>query len=52
MESFFHNPIALLFLSYGIGAAVVPIVKDTDWFKRMTAKNFINDKWTKYSGVL
>ena len=52
MDSFFHNPIALLFLSYGIGAFLTPVLKNTAWYKRMTFKNHVNDQWTKYLGIL
>ena len=52
MESFFDNPIALLFVSYGIGAFLTPMVKKTAWHTRTVSKNYLTDKWTNYLGVL
>jgi len=52
MDSFFHNPIALIFVSYAIGASIDPMIKNTDWYMKMASKNYISDKMTENIGVL
>jgi len=52
MENFFDNPFALLFASYGIGAAIHSLFKNTAWYQRMISKNYLSDDWTKRLGVL
>jgi len=52
MDAFFENPIALLFASYGIGASITGVIQSRAWFASITNYNWLNDKWTKYLGVL
>ena len=52
MDAFFENPIALLFMSYGIGASITGVIQHKTWFASISNYNWLNDKWTKYLGVL
>ena len=52
MDNFFHNPIALLFVSYAIGASLTPMLQKTAWYKREISKNYLSDKTTNNLGVL
>jgi len=52
MENPLNNPIFLLFISFTIGVLIDPMIKSTEWYKKMVTKNYINDRMTKNIGVL
>ena len=47
-----YNPIALIFLSYGVGALLIPVSKKLEFYDLFLNQNFINDSLTKSLGVL
>ena len=46
------NPILMLFLSYTIGALLTSLIVNFGLLSKLENKNYINDEWTKYLGVL
>ena len=46
------NPVALIFLSYTIGALLTSVLNATGLIRYFYNRNFISDKWTKNLGVL
>ena len=50
--SLIYNPIALIFISYLIGAMLTNLINGTRLFHYLSNRNFISDEWTKRLGVL
>ena len=50
--SLINNPIALVFISYGIGAIFTSFLKSSGLIKHLSNLNFISDDITKKLGVL
>ena len=50
--SLIYNPIALIFISYIVGAIVTTVLIKIDLIHYFANRNFINDKWTKRLCVL
>lgn len=47
-----NNPVALIFISYGVGALLTSVLIKADLIHHFANRNYINDKWTKIIGVL
>ena len=50
--SLLYNPIALIFISYGIGAMLTSVLNITGLINYFSNRNLINDTWTKRLGIL
>ena len=47
-----YNPVALIFISYTIGALLTTALNSAGYIHYFSNSNYINDKWTKRLGVL
>jgi Na+/H+-dicarboxylate symporter len=52
IDAMLFNPLALLFLSFAIGAFLHALLSKFHWYKLLDQLNFISDKMTKQIGVL
>jgi len=50
--SIIYNPIALIFISYGIGALLTGLLNSMGVLQQFSHFNFLNDRWTRKLGVL
>ena len=51
MNIFLDNPLALLFISFAIGAILHGVFAKQAWYQRFYNLNFISDETTKQIGV-